>query len=206
MQVKNSEVDTLGGRIRVLRNVFRKSQIQIAHILGVETAVAVSKYETNQRTPDMSKLLTLAEYFCVSFDWLCNGKTQNNAGPKLGRARNRAGLSIAKAACLLDTPEDFLKAIEETKFVPSQKFLSQMCALYKCNMYEVFDETINNVPVHTSTGDAKIDYLIVKHRVVLALLEETPEAEGYIIDYLKGLVAHKGMKNLLTEEKPDGKT
>lgn len=157
MQVKNSEVDTLGGRIRVLRNVFRKSQIQIAHILGVKTAVAVSKYETNQRTPDMSKLLTLAEYFCVSFDWLCNGKTQNNAGPKLGRARNRAGLSIENAACLLDTPEDFLKAIEETKFVPSQKFLSQMCALYKCNMYEVFDETINNVPVHTSTGDDTLD-------------------------------------------------
>lgn len=191
-------------RLKELRIAMKLNQADMGRSIGIPQTT-YSNYENGAREIPIALIETIVTQFGVNAGWLIAGEVSKTAAQKLHRARRNAGYSLDDAAKHLSTTVEFILGIEDGRIAPSQDFLAKMCGLYKHNMYEVLDETINNVPVHTSTGDAKIDYLLVKHRAVLELLEKTPEAEGYIIDYLKGLVAHKGMKNLLTGEKPDGK-
>ena len=60
---------TLGEKIIDLRKKRGLSQEELAITLGVSRQ-AVSKWETNEATPDTAKVVALAEYFEVTTDWL----------------------------------------------------------------------------------------------------------------------------------------
>ncbi len=60
---------TLGEKIMELRKKRGLSQEDLAITLGVSRQ-AVSKWETEESTPDTDKIVALAEYFNVTTDWL----------------------------------------------------------------------------------------------------------------------------------------
>ena len=60
---------TLGEKIIDLRKKRGLSQEELAITLGVSRQ-AVSKWETDESTPDTAKIVALAEYFHVTTDWL----------------------------------------------------------------------------------------------------------------------------------------
>ncbi len=67
-------MDTLGKRIRFIREKKSWNQSELANKLGLESAVAISKYESDQREPDISKLIKLSELGEVDLNWLLTGK------------------------------------------------------------------------------------------------------------------------------------
>jgi transcriptional regulator with XRE-family HTH domain len=68
-------LDTLGSRIKYLRERHNISQIEFAKKIGVSNAV-LSRYESGDRKPDYDILNKIADYFGVSVDFLL-GRTDN---------------------------------------------------------------------------------------------------------------------------------
>lgn len=62
-------------RLYDLRKRAGLSQEELANLLGV-TRQAVQKWEAGTSRPDMDNLLSLANYFNVSLDWLVSGKEE----------------------------------------------------------------------------------------------------------------------------------
>jgi len=62
-------MDTVGDRLRALRNTVHLSQKAIAGILGV-TQSAINRYENNESEPVFRIMLWYADYFDVSMDYL----------------------------------------------------------------------------------------------------------------------------------------
>lgn len=69
---------TLGQRLYELRRDKGFSQEKVAEVLGV-TRQTVSKWETDQSTPDFDKILPLCRLFDISTDELIVGRNDNEA-------------------------------------------------------------------------------------------------------------------------------
>lgn len=67
-------MDTLGKRIKFIRERLRFNQSELARYLGLESPMAISKYETDQREPDIDKLIKLSKLGDLSLDWLLTGE------------------------------------------------------------------------------------------------------------------------------------
>ncbi|MFS7403990.1 helix-turn-helix domain-containing protein [Carnobacterium maltaromaticum] len=63
-------MDTLGERIKFLREGKNLTQTELAEILGMKTYTTVSKWESNDNFPKGKDLKKLAETFNVSSDYL----------------------------------------------------------------------------------------------------------------------------------------
>ena len=60
---------TFGERLRELRKEKNIGQIKLAKILGVGKSI-ISLWETNQCEPTLSKLISIANFFGVTIDYL----------------------------------------------------------------------------------------------------------------------------------------
>ncbi|QGG51567.1 helix-turn-helix domain-containing protein [Lysinibacillus pakistanensis] len=70
-------METLGKRIKYLRERNKISQIEFAKKIGVSNAV-LSRYESGDRKPDYDTLQLIADFFEVSTDYLL-GRTDKPA-------------------------------------------------------------------------------------------------------------------------------
>lgn len=66
-------MDMLGARIATLRRNLGLSQAELAQRLGISPS-AVGMYEQGRREPSIELLITMAEEFCVSTDYLLTGR------------------------------------------------------------------------------------------------------------------------------------
>ena len=66
---------TLGNRLYEMRKEKGLSQEKTAEVLGV-TRQTISKWETDQSTPDFDKILPLCELYGISTEELLTGKKQ----------------------------------------------------------------------------------------------------------------------------------
>ena len=85
----------LSDRIQNLRKMKGVSQEQLADVLGVSRQ-AVSKWESEQSTPDMEKIITMSDYFEVTTDYLLKGIEPVKESNR--RKLNAAVFSIAASA------------------------------------------------------------------------------------------------------------
>ena len=69
-------MNNLGEKLFELRKAKNLSQEEVADKLGV-TRQSVSKWETNQSTPDFDKIVPLCELFEISTDELLIGKRED---------------------------------------------------------------------------------------------------------------------------------
>lgn len=67
-------MDTLGKRIKHVRDKLGWNQSRFAEELSLKSPMGVSKYEMDQREPDISKLIKIAAMGNVSLDWLLTGE------------------------------------------------------------------------------------------------------------------------------------
>ena len=67
-------MDTLGERICFVRKKLGLTQAEFAVRIGFTRALTVSRYETNQREPEVSILVEIAKLGGVSLDWLLTGE------------------------------------------------------------------------------------------------------------------------------------
>lgn len=82
---------TLGERLLIYRNRIGLSQEKLAEKIGV-TRQTVSKWETNQSTPDFDKIIPLCEILGITTEELIKGEQNNHKGgiEEARQERNRA--------------------------------------------------------------------------------------------------------------------
>ena len=77
---------TMADRIQALRKAKGISQEELADHIGVSRQ-AVSKWESEQSSPDLEKVILLSDYFEVTTDYLLKGIEQKaDSKEKIGRA------------------------------------------------------------------------------------------------------------------------
>ena len=101
-----------GERLKDLREEKDLTRYELANELNVSYST-VSKYETNIRFPDKGILITLADFFDVSLDYLlCRSNTRDTADKILSRSKERFLVSSSGNRYIAD--EDLSpEAIEE---------------------------------------------------------------------------------------------
>lgn len=85
----------ISDRIQNLRKMKGVSQEQLADVLGVSRQ-AVSKWESEQSTPDIEKIITMSDYFEVTTDYLLKGIEPIKESNK--RKLNATAFSIVASA------------------------------------------------------------------------------------------------------------
>lgn len=103
--------ETLGVRIRNLRESYNLSQKQLADALSLSN-VQLSRYELGSRTPDPDTIVKIATFFNVSTDFLL-GMTPSVKEPKLSYESNEAQALIARIK-ELEGLEPFIKSCLES--------------------------------------------------------------------------------------------
>lgn len=68
--------ETFGDKLKQARTEAGYTQQQIEDILGIKKN-SLSRYENNQREPDIETLGRLADFYEVSLDWLVGTKGNN---------------------------------------------------------------------------------------------------------------------------------
>ncbi len=68
-------MDTLGKRIKYVREKMSLNQQQMAEKLGLKTGMALSQYESDQRVPGLDKIVEISDMANVSIEWLVKGRT-----------------------------------------------------------------------------------------------------------------------------------
>lgn len=97
--------------LRLLRQKNGMSQQQLADVLGISQQ-SVNKYENHNIEPDITTLITLANYFGVSVDFLI-GKSENEDADNLISADEKhilniyRGLDAAEKNCVKTVIETF---------------------------------------------------------------------------------------------------
>lgn len=67
-------LETLGERIAHLRKSKKMSQADLMKALNIHQ---LSRFENNQREPNIATLISIAQFFGVSLDWLLTGEDTN---------------------------------------------------------------------------------------------------------------------------------
>lgn len=68
--------DSIGKKIKILRKEKRLTQQELADGLGIKRAT-ISNYEIDRRTPHMSELQRIAEFFGVGLDYFGVAQTDD---------------------------------------------------------------------------------------------------------------------------------
>lgn len=71
-------METLGQKIKQIRKKLKLNQQDFAFKIGLESAVAVSNYENDQRSPDKNKLILISKLGNISLDELLTGEYKEN--------------------------------------------------------------------------------------------------------------------------------
>lgn len=61
-------MDTIGAKLKILRKERRLTQQELSDKLGIKRAT-ISNYEINRRSPHLSELRRIAEFFGVGLDY-----------------------------------------------------------------------------------------------------------------------------------------
>jgi len=101
-----------GERLKALREEKKITRLSLSNILNVSYST-VSKYETNIRFPDKETLITMANYFNVSLDYLlCRSDIKETAEEVLKKSKEQFLVLSPKSTYISD--EDLSpEAIEE---------------------------------------------------------------------------------------------
>lgn len=67
-------MQTIGERIRSLRNDSHITQEDLAKIAGLKDRSSIANWEADRVTPDYEQLQKIAKYFKVTIDYIINGK------------------------------------------------------------------------------------------------------------------------------------
>ena len=89
--------DRLGKNIRILRNIFGETQLDLSLAIGLDSPNAISNYENGTRYPLPDKRKKIASHFRITEDELMNYKFSfyNYTSSKLVDAKTLANITVA---------------------------------------------------------------------------------------------------------------
>lgn len=69
-------MQTMGKRIKLLRNDRHLTQEELAKIAGLKDRSSIANWEADRVTPDYEQLQKVAKFFDVTIDYIINGKKE----------------------------------------------------------------------------------------------------------------------------------
>lgn len=93
-------METIGNRIKLIRQDLNLSQSKFAKRIGLQTPVAISKYELNQTTPDIYKVISICNISGVTFNWLLTGNGPKQKGEEITNNKGNNKVEIPQFDCL----------------------------------------------------------------------------------------------------------
>ncbi|MEW9700393.1 helix-turn-helix domain-containing protein [Paenibacillus sp. SI8] len=105
-------METIGQRIKYLRDSFKLSQQQVAEKTGISRG-NISNYEKDRVSPAADTIIAICAYFHVSADWLLTGKetVTEDPGTRESLAGNTA--DVIDLSGELDKKAVYMKTTEE---------------------------------------------------------------------------------------------
>jgi len=113
-----------GERLKALREEKKITRLSLSNILNVSYST-VSKYETNIRFPDKETLITVANYFNVSLDYLlCRSDIKETAEEVLKKSKEQFLVLSPKDSYIAcgDLPPEAVQEIEKFKEFLQHKY------------------------------------------------------------------------------------
>lgn len=107
---KDSEINTIGQRIKYLRISRGLSLQELAELLG-KSKGNISGYENDKFEPSAKTIISLAKYFEISTDWILNGVSFQNQN--LGSDMEIRNNSFSNSSNI--TESDYPEKIQESK-------------------------------------------------------------------------------------------
>jgi transcriptional regulator with XRE-family HTH domain len=127
-------MNTIGQRIKQLRNNFNLSQQEIADRTGISRG-NISNYEKDRVAPASETIITLARFFQVSADWLLTGTETPCGREQAGNPDNRDDFCVYRAKSYVPvqlTPEENeLIQVYRTLSTEDKEFIRQIMLLKK---------------------------------------------------------------------------
>lgn len=109
-------METLGDRLKFLREEHRLTQKEVANIIGT-TDVSIGRYEMDSRIPKVDILNNLAKLYNVDIDYLLTGNTTTSSNKKIGKkifdARKKLGITRKELGLKLNLHESTVKRYED---------------------------------------------------------------------------------------------
>jgi transcriptional regulator with XRE-family HTH domain len=118
------EILVIGKRLRELRKNKQISQEELARFLDLSTS-SVGLYEADNRNPSYEVLLKIANYFCVTTDWMLgvtDEKTKSTNIPVDYADVISYAMSKDISAKKIKAIIDFVKAYESEFFIDEKVF------------------------------------------------------------------------------------
>ncbi len=122
----------IGNRINNLLAVNRKKQKELAHFLGV-TDNTISYYVSGSRTPNLSQLIKIAEFFNTSVDYLLGLTDAATTDKDVQYICDYTGLSEDA----IDTLHSCIKIMDEEAYKLSVDFVSDLLEMVKRFVFQL---------------------------------------------------------------------
>jgi transcriptional regulator with XRE-family HTH domain len=147
-------MDTFGQRLKFLRETMGIKQKALAEAMHLDEAAAISKYENDQREPDLAGLRIASAFGSVSLDWLICGFVNKNACKYFHEVCIDNDYDAETVAKKLNVTREFIIAVFEGKISPNGDFLIKAA-----------DLLCRNVPVQKNCLDKKTGSVVpIAHR------------------------------------------
>ena len=130
----------ISNRIARLRNDRGLSQRELAEAVHVCTAT-INKCESAERMPSLETLITLAEFFHVSTDYVLGVTKEENVkvGRKIKAIRENQNMSRAELAKKVRVREDVINEIEAGTTIPKQAQVRHICKALNITESDLMD-------------------------------------------------------------------
>lgn len=150
-------MESLGARIKFLRECLGKSQTEMANLLGISKYTSFARYESGSRRPDKLALEKLASAGCTTVAWLIEGKVDRKVCEKIHATRMRFG-KIGEVSQRLGVTRGYLRSMEDGRLAPSEAFISLLSGAFGLNKYELLAGTNPMLPALPSLRSDGADY------------------------------------------------
>jgi transcriptional regulator with XRE-family HTH domain len=122
MSSKITVMTTLGERIKNLREGMGLSQSDFANKINIKSAAVLSRYESNQRQPDIETLAAIVKTTNCDYAWLLTGETRGpdrmkEVGARIKNLRDTMNLSQEAFAEKLSIPTRTYIRYEDGDFI-----------------------------------------------------------------------------------------
>jgi transcriptional regulator with XRE-family HTH domain len=152
-----SPMESLGERVKFLRQCLGKTQTEMAHLLGMKRYTSFARYEDNSRMPDQLGIEKMATVGLTTVNWIQNGEIEKKICEKIKSTRMRFG-KVRDVAQKLGVTVEYIRAIEDYSIAPSEVFIYHLCNVYHLNKYEMLAGTFPGQAASPTLYNSKEDY------------------------------------------------
>ncbi len=189
---------SLGYRIKFIRKILSLSQLEFAYKVGLESHVAVYRYEKNASNPSKLKAQRIVELGHTTMSWLYTGDVDESLCRNILLRSSFFGSSLKDVAESLGVNEKYMIALKEYKINPSYSVVENYCRYYnlsgkeRIELLDSFDKSEYDPElVSFESGIKKVPERNEAINEIINLLVDDEEAQKIVLELVRTLKKRK---------------